>query len=176
MCRGNIRVDGTDHTSLAMLALGAVEPHGLLILDVDGVGQNVGSGAETGVGGHVAREEGVCLVLDHVLNGDTGLVKGRLSDGVVLSSLSVTAKLGFRVMDIYLCVELELDQVTRLCLDVVWREDEGSVGSADLDNVCVDHSRRSHASSNSSSQTASCRRHRRLCRREARKGSNHDRS
>lgn len=67
-----------------MLALSAVEPHGLLVLDMDGVGQNIGSGTERGVGGHEAREESVCLVLDHVLDGDAWLVKGRLSDGVVL--------------------------------------------------------------------------------------------
>lgn len=47
------------------------------------------------------------------------------------------------LLDSHLCVELKLDQVARLGLDVVGREDQGAVRSADLDDVCVDHSRRS---------------------------------
>jgi hypothetical protein len=43
----------------------------------------------------------------------------------------------------YLCMELELDEVTGLCLDVVRGENERAVGSTNLDDVCVDHSRRS---------------------------------
>jgi hypothetical protein len=59
-----------------MLALRTVEPHGLGVLDADGVGQDVGGSSERGVGGHEAREEGVCLVGHHVLDRDTGLVEG----------------------------------------------------------------------------------------------------
>ena len=80
----NVRVDGTDHTSLAMLALRTVEPHWLVILDADGVCQDVLGGSESGVGRHEARVEGIGLVGDHVLDGYTRLIKGRLGNGVVL--------------------------------------------------------------------------------------------
>jgi hypothetical protein len=89
-CRKNVRVDCTNHTGLAMLSLRAVEPHGLLVLDADGVGQDVRGSSERGVGGHETRKEGVCLVGHHVLDRNTGLVEGRLDDGVVLHALLVT--------------------------------------------------------------------------------------
>jgi hypothetical protein len=82
--RLNVRVDCTNHTGLAMLALGAVEPHWLGILDVDRVGQNVRSSSERSVGWHEAREEGVRLVGHHVLDRYAGLIEGGLDDGVVL--------------------------------------------------------------------------------------------
>jgi hypothetical protein len=51
---GNVRVDGADHAVLAMPTLGAVEPDGLLVPNGNGVGQDVGCGAESSVGGHEA--------------------------------------------------------------------------------------------------------------------------
>jgi hypothetical protein len=80
----NLRVDGTDHTGLAMLALRAVEPNGLCVLDANGVGQDIGCGTEGGVGRHEAREEGIGLVGHDVLDWYAGLVKGGLDDRVVL--------------------------------------------------------------------------------------------
>jgi hypothetical protein len=79
-----VRVDGTNHTGLAMLCLRAVEPYWLGVGDADGVGQDVGAGAEGGVGGHEAGEERVGLVGHDVGNWDAGVVKGGLHDGVVL--------------------------------------------------------------------------------------------
>ena len=85
-CRrgSGLRVDGTDHTSLAMLALGAVEPDGLLVCDADSVGEDLACGGQGGVGGHEAGEEGVGLVAHDVLNGGAWVVEGGLDDGVVL--------------------------------------------------------------------------------------------
>jgi hypothetical protein len=85
--RLNVRVDCTNHTGLAMLSLRAVEPHGLRVLNMDRVGQDVRSSSERSVGWHEAREEGVCLVGHHVLDWYAGLIKGRLDDGVVLHVL-----------------------------------------------------------------------------------------
>jgi hypothetical protein len=62
----NVRVDSTDHTCLAVLSLGAVEPHGLCVFDVDG--------------GHEAGEEGVGLVGHYVLDRDAGLIESGLHD------------------------------------------------------------------------------------------------
>ena len=80
----DLRVDGTDHTSLAMLALGAVEPYRLCILNTDGVGQDLRRCGDRRVGGHEAREEGIGLVGHDVLDGDTRVVECGLHDGVVL--------------------------------------------------------------------------------------------
>jgi len=67
-----------------MLALRAVVPHWLRVFNADGVGQDAGAG---GVGGgHEAREEGIGLVGHDVCDGNARVVKGRLHDGVVLSS------------------------------------------------------------------------------------------
>jgi hypothetical protein len=77
-----LRVDGADHACLAMLALRAVVPHWLCVLDADGVGQDARAG---GVGdGHEAGEEGVGLVGHDVCDGDARVVEGGLYDGVVL--------------------------------------------------------------------------------------------
>jgi hypothetical protein len=89
LCEVHLRVDGTDHTSLAMLALRAVEPDGLCVLDTNGVGQDVGCGTEGGVGRHEAREESIGLVGHDVLDWYAGLVEGRLDDRVVLHTLLV---------------------------------------------------------------------------------------
>lgn len=73
-----------------MFALGAVVPHGLGILDVNGVGQNArlaSCAVGGGRGGHEAREEGVGLVGHDVLDGDAGVVESGLYDGVVLDYL-----------------------------------------------------------------------------------------
>jgi hypothetical protein len=83
-CEIHLRVDGTDHTSLAMLALRTVEPDRLCVLDANGVGQYVGCGTEGSVGRHEAREEGIGLVGHDVLDRYAGLVEGRLDDRVVL--------------------------------------------------------------------------------------------
>ena len=78
-----LRVNGTDHATLAMLRLRAVEPDGLSIHDADRVGENGGSGS---VRGHEAGEEGGAHVSHHVLDGHTGLVESRLDNGVVLEA------------------------------------------------------------------------------------------
>lgn len=41
-----LRVDSSDHSSLAMLALRAVEPHGLVIGNTDGVCQDLAGSGE----------------------------------------------------------------------------------------------------------------------------------
>jgi hypothetical protein len=77
---GDVRVDGTDHTGLAMLCLGAVEPHRLCVFDVDSVGENALLSAVRCVGGHEAGEERVGLVGHDILDGYAGLVEGGLDD------------------------------------------------------------------------------------------------
>lgn len=50
-------------------------------------------------------------------------------------------------MCMYLWVELKLDKVARLCLDIVGVKSERTIGSADLDDVCINHSCWCHRSS-----------------------------
>jgi hypothetical protein len=65
-----------------MLALRAVVPHWLCVLDANGVGEDAGAGC---VGdGHEAGEEGVGLVGHDVCDRDARVVEGGLYDGVVL--------------------------------------------------------------------------------------------
>lgn len=79
----DVRVYGSNHTGLAVLALRAVEPDGFIVRDADSVGQErVVSGSRGG--GHEARVEGVCLVRHDVRDGYARVVKRRLDDGVVL--------------------------------------------------------------------------------------------
>ena len=75
------RVDDTDHSLLAMLALGAVEPDGIGVVDHD---------REDWLGlahlsRHETREEAL-HARHYVLNGHTRLSECRLCDGVVLKS------------------------------------------------------------------------------------------
>lgn len=72
---GDIRVNGPDHASLAMLPLGAVEPYWLGILDTDRVCEDLVLCGEGSVSGHVAGEEGVGIVGHNVLNGNTRVVE-----------------------------------------------------------------------------------------------------
>lgn len=71
---GDVRVDDADHASLAVLALGAIEPDGLGVVDGDGVcGQLRGVG---GGDGHEAGEDltrGIALT---VADWYAGLVEG----------------------------------------------------------------------------------------------------
>ena len=80
----DLRVDSSDHASLAMLALRAVEPHGLVIGNTDGVCQDLAGSGERSVGRHETREEGVGLVGHHLRDGHAGVIKGGLDDRVVL--------------------------------------------------------------------------------------------
>jgi hypothetical protein len=82
----DLRVDGTDHTTLAVLRLRAVEPHGLGVHDTDCVGEEVVGGHGRCVRGHEAGEEGGRHVRHDVLNGYAGLVEGRLDNRVVLEN------------------------------------------------------------------------------------------
>lgn len=82
--RDCLRVDGTDHTSLAMFGLGTVEPYGLCILDADCVGQDLRCGGDGGVGGHEAGEEGIGLVGHDVLDRHTWVIECGLHNRVVL--------------------------------------------------------------------------------------------
>jgi hypothetical protein len=121
-----------------MLALRTVEPHWLVILDADSVGQDVGGRSESSVGGHEARVEGVGLVGDHILDRYAWLIEGRLGNRVILkgSLALITTLLAWYI---YLRVELELDHVSGLRPHVGWGEYERTVGSTDVDDVCVDH-------------------------------------
>jgi hypothetical protein len=81
----DLRVDSTNHTRLAMLCLGAVEPNGLGILDPDRVCENLVLGREGSVCRHETGEEGFGLVGHDVLDRDAGVVESGLDYGVVLS-------------------------------------------------------------------------------------------
>lgn len=116
-----------------MLRLRAIEPDGLGVHDADGVGQDLRSGTGGSVGGHEAGEEGVRHVLHYVLDGSAGLVESRLDDGVVLCAQSEEISNGANTFWTNLGVELELDEVSNVRLDVLWRE--GEVVGADLDDV-----------------------------------------
>jgi hypothetical protein len=80
----DLRVDSTNHTSLTMLALGAVEPNWLCICDADGVGEDLACSSQRGVCGHEAGEESVSLVGHYVLDGHAWVVECGLDDRVVL--------------------------------------------------------------------------------------------
>jgi hypothetical protein len=80
----DLRVDSAHHTRLAMLSLGAVEPDRLRVRNPYGVREDLVLGHDGSVCGHEAGEEGVGLVGHDVLDGDAGVVEGRLDYGVVL--------------------------------------------------------------------------------------------
>jgi len=111
----SLLVDDHNHAILAVLALGAVQPDGLGVINHDGVsgyharllGRSGGlvAGVEAGDVGH------------HGADGSAGLVESRLCHGVVA------------------CNELELHHLARAGLDVVWRVHEGVVGGGDSDNL-----------------------------------------
>ena len=82
--REGLRVDGADHTALAVLRLRAVEPYGLGVHDADCVGEDLGGCADRRVRGHEAGEEGGRHVGDYILDRYAGLIEGRLYDGMVL--------------------------------------------------------------------------------------------
>lgn len=50
----SLRVDSADHAILAVAALTAVKPDGLVVLDADGVGEDLGGCGEGGISGHEA--------------------------------------------------------------------------------------------------------------------------
>jgi len=77
---GDVRVDSTDHTSLAVLTLRAIEPDWLRILDMNGVSQDAFLRAVRGVGGHEAGEKGIGFIGHDVLDWNAGLVEGGLDD------------------------------------------------------------------------------------------------
>lgn len=116
------RVDGSNHTILAMLALRTVEPDGLRVGNANSVSQDLVCCCERSVGRHETREEGVGFVRHDVLNGYARVVECGLGDGMVL------------------WVELELNHVAWLSRDIVWVKGQRTIGSADLDNVHFEHS------------------------------------
>ena len=69
---GDLRIDDADHASLTVLALRAVEPDGLRVVDHDGVCGHLG---RAGRDGHEAGPEARHVGLD-VVDGLAGLVKG----------------------------------------------------------------------------------------------------
>lgn len=111
----SLLVDDRDHTTLAVLALGAVQPDGLGVVDHDAVGWDHAGILGRG-GGLVAGVE-AGDVAHNGIDGLAGLVKRRLCDGVVA------------------CHKLELDHLTRVGLDVAWRVHEGVVHGGDGDDL-----------------------------------------
>lgn len=74
---GNVLlVDDQSHAALAVRASGAVEPHGGLVLDRDGVGRDLAL-VGAGIDGHRARVDTVVSV-----HGGADVVEGGLRDGV----------------------------------------------------------------------------------------------
>lgn len=103
------RVDDTNHTSLAMLALGAVEPDGSRsVLDL--VGESPVGDLLTGGGGDEARPE-------TAVHGRAWLGKGALGNGVVLGP------------------EAESDSVTLSSGDGLRNEDKATSLVGDSDEV-----------------------------------------
>lgn len=80
----DLRVDGSNHTILAMLALRTVEPDGLRVGNANSVSQDLVCCCERSVGRHETREEGVGFVRHDVLNGYARVVECGLGDGMVL--------------------------------------------------------------------------------------------
>jgi len=107
----SLLVNDHGHAGLAVLALRAVQPHGLGVLDHDGVGRDHAlgrTGSDGLVAGEEARDGGVVLV-----DRSARVVKVGLDDAVVTST------------------ELELDHVASGSLQVVGREDEFALGACD---------------------------------------------
>jgi hypothetical protein len=84
----DVRIDGTNHTGLAVLSLGAVEPDGLGIGNANSVREELGRVASSRGSRHETREESIGLVRHHVLDRDAGVVKVGLGDRVVLCLIS----------------------------------------------------------------------------------------
>lgn len=80
---GHLRVDGSNHTRLAVLRLRTVEPDRLLVHDTDRVSENVLSTGGS-VHWHEAREKGGSHIGHDVLNWYTRLIERRLDYRVVL--------------------------------------------------------------------------------------------
>lgn len=113
----SLLVDDHGHAGLAMLALGAVQPHGFGVLNHDGVGRDHalgGTGSDGLVAGEEASDGGVVLV-----DRSARVVKVGLDDAVVTST------------------ELELDHVASGGLHVVRREDELALGARDGNDVDI---------------------------------------
>lgn len=111
-------VNDHHHTVLAVLALGAVQPHGGGALDLDGEDGDLalgGGGGDGLVSGVDALGGGV-----DVLDGDARVVEGGLDNGVVAAA------------------ELELDHGADGGVDLVGEELEGVVGRGDGDDLDVD--------------------------------------
>jgi hypothetical protein len=99
-------VDDHRHTALAVLSLAAEEPHGLLVLDGDGVGRNHALG-HAGGDRHVARVDALDARVD-IPDWHTRVVESRLCDCVVS------------------CPELELDHGTGFSCNLLGPELEAS--------------------------------------------------
>jgi hypothetical protein len=112
------RIDGTDHTSLTMFTLGAVEPDWLVIFDRDGESWHdrgvLGYWHKTGV------ETGSAITRWGIFDWNTRVGKGSSDDGMVHR------------------VELELDEITDGGLDLLWVESRLSVLDQSLDDVDFD--------------------------------------
>lgn len=111
----SLLIDDHDHAALAVLALGAVQPDGLRVVDHDGVG-----------GDHARLLGRGCGLVAGVEAGDVG------HDGADGSARLVECRLCHGVVA---CHELELHHLARVGLDVVWRVHERVVGSGDGDDL-----------------------------------------
>ena len=78
--KGCLRVYDANHSSLAVLSLGAIEPDGFGVVDGDG---EDGHHRVDVFDGHETREEPGHIRHD-VVDGDAGVFEGRLGDGVIL--------------------------------------------------------------------------------------------
>lgn len=109
----SVLVDDHDHAVLAVLALGAVQPHGVGVVDHDGVDGHLAHGGAGGKGNIAGVDAGD--VLDEVVDGRARVVEGGLGDGVVAAH------------------ELELDGIADGGLDVVGLEGGAVLANDDAD-------------------------------------------
>ena len=83
----NLRIDGTDHTALAVAALRAIVPDRVGVHDTDGICQFASHSSISSSSccrWHEAGPESISLVGHDVSNGNAWLIKSRLGNGVVL--------------------------------------------------------------------------------------------
>jgi hypothetical protein len=79
-----LRVNGSNHAFLTVLALRAVKPDGLVIGDANSVGKKLRCRVCRSARGHEPRIECIGLVGHDVLDRYARVIEGRLNDRVVL--------------------------------------------------------------------------------------------